>query len=90
MAALDMKILQSANQDAHDTYQKSFDVYSYAKKLLQDQQNTLISANFIVDAARTNLSLANQANDEILSNLKMVQNIYEKMDSILDSTQKLV
>jgi len=76
MAAVNLKIVQSASQDAHDSYQKAFDAYSFSKRVLQDHQNTLISANFIVEATRTNLSLANQANDEILSNLKMKQNIY--------------
>lgn len=76
MAALDLKIVQSASQDAQDSYQKAFDGYSFSKRVLQDHQSTLISANFIVEATRSNLNLANQANDEILSNLKMKQNIY--------------
>lgn len=50
----------------------------------------MISANFIVDSARSTLNLANQANDEAFSNLKMAQSIYEKGNSILNNTQKLV
>jgi len=63
MTGLNSQLMQSLSEDAHDTYQKAFEVYSFSKKVLQGQLNTLVSANFIVDAARTNLSLAHQAND---------------------------